>query len=62
MNLDEEEMLLGASKNSLNMRKHLAYDKIATQLYISISEYIFDLSGKKNGKYVYRSNKSVKKN
>ena len=52
MNLNEEEMLLVALKDSLNMRKHLAYDKIATQLHILISEYILDPSGKKNEKYI----------
>jgi len=52
MNLDEEEMLLAALKDSLNRRKHLANDKIATQLHILISEYILDPSGKKNEKYI----------
>ena len=52
LNLDEEEVMLDALKNSLNMRRDIAYDKIATQLHILISEYILDPSGKKNKKYI----------
>lgn len=52
MNLDEEEMMLNALKDSLNMKRNKAYDKIATQLHILISEYILDPSGKKNEKYI----------
>lgn len=52
MNLDEEEMMLDALKDSLKMRRNMAYDKIAKQLYILISEYILDPSGKKNEKYI----------
>ena len=52
MNLDEEEALLQALKESLNMKRTIAYDKIATQLRILISEYILDSNGKKNSKYM----------
>lgn len=52
MNLDEEEMILNALKDSLNMKRNMAYDKTATQLHILISEYILDPSGKKNEKYI----------
>lgn len=52
LNLDEEEIMLDALKDSLNMRRNMAYDKIATQLHILISEYILDPSGKKNEKYI----------
>ena len=57
INLDEEEMLLSALSDSLNMRQNLAYDKIATQLHILISEYILDPSGKKNEKYIEAINR-----
>lgn len=52
MNLDEEETLLAALKDSINARKNLAYDKITWQLHILIPKYILDPSGKKNEKYL----------
>lgn len=52
LNLDEEELMLDALNDSLNTRRNMAYDKIATQLHILISEYILDPSGKKNEKYM----------
>jgi hypothetical protein len=52
VNLDEEEVLLNALKDSMEMKREIAYDKVAEQLHILISEYILDSNGQKNAKYL----------
>lgn len=52
MNLDEEEILLSALKDSMAMNREIAYNKVAEQLHILISEYILDSNGQKNAKYL----------
>lgn len=52
MNMEEEEEILDALKKSIEKKRKLAYDKIAEQLHILISEYILDPDGTKNEKYM----------
>ncbi len=52
MNLDEEEMLLNALNDSISMKRNMAYEKVAAQLHILISEYILDPDGTENEKYI----------
>lgn len=52
MNLDEEEQLIAALKDLMSMKRDIAYDKVAEQLHILISEYILDSNGQKNSKYL----------
>lgn len=52
INLNEEEALLVALKNSMNKKRDIEYNKVAEQIHILISEYILDTNEQKNKKYM----------